>query len=50
MGCYTDPAGRFCLRTLRFGRPTTIMEVILDMVAISCDVEGMTCGESGRRV
>jgi hypothetical protein len=46
----TDSAGRLSLRTLSFGRPTTIVRLILDTVAISHDVEGTTCGESGRHV
>jgi hypothetical protein len=45
-----DPASGFCLRTLSFGRPTPIMGPILDTVVISCDLMGMMCEESGRRV
>jgi hypothetical protein len=45
-----ESAGRFSLRTLSFGRPTIIVRLILDTVAVSHDVEGMTCGESGRHV
>jgi hypothetical protein len=43
----TDQTGGFCLRTLSFGRPMTIMGLVFDMVAISCDVEGPIHEESG---
>jgi hypothetical protein len=47
----TDPTIRFCLRTLSFGRPTTIVGTILDTVAISCAVVADSmCEELGRRV
>jgi hypothetical protein len=41
----TDLIDRFCLRTLSFGKPTIIMLPMLDMVAVSHDVEGMVCKE-----
>jgi hypothetical protein len=40
-----DSTGGFCLRTLSFSRPTTIMGPILDMVAVFHDVEGVICEE-----
>jgi hypothetical protein len=45
-----DLTGRFCLRTLNFGRPMPIVGPILDIVVVSRDVVGMMCEESGRRV
>jgi hypothetical protein len=45
-----EPAGEFCLRTLVFIRPTTIVGPILDTVAVSRDVAGTMCEESVRRV
>jgi hypothetical protein len=46
----TDPTYGFCLRTLIFGRPTTTMGLVLDIVAISCDAADMMCEEFGRHV
>jgi hypothetical protein len=40
-----DLAGKFCLRTLIYCRRTTIVRPILDAVAISHDVVGMSCEE-----
>jgi hypothetical protein len=45
-----DSASGFCLRTLSFSRPTTIVGPILDRVVVSHDVKGMTCDETGRHV
>jgi hypothetical protein len=45
-----DQAGEFCLRTLSCCRPTTILGPVLDMVAVSCDVDDMLCEELGWHV
>jgi hypothetical protein len=38
-----ESTGVFCLRTLSFSRPTTIVGPILDMVAVShCDTPSVT--------
>jgi hypothetical protein len=42
----SDPTSRFHLRTLSIAGPLVIMGPILDMVVISHDVEGASCGES----
>jgi hypothetical protein len=44
-----DLTGGFCLSTLSYSRPTTIVRPILNMVVISRTVEGMIYEESGRR-
>jgi hypothetical protein len=46
LGC-SDPARRFGLRTLSFTSPSAIMGLILDMVVVSRDVEGVSCEELG---
>jgi hypothetical protein len=46
----TDPAGGFCLRTLSYSRPTTIVGSILDTVVVSRVVVGTSCEELGRHV
>jgi hypothetical protein len=45
-----DPVGEFCIRTLSYSRPMTIMEPILDTVIISRVVVGTSCEELRRRV
>jgi hypothetical protein len=40
-----DPTGGFYLRTDSFSRPTTIMGLILDTVAIFHAVDGVICEE-----
>jgi hypothetical protein len=46
-----DPVGGFCLGTLSFGRPTTIVGPVLDTISISCDVIADTmCEVLGSRV
>jgi hypothetical protein len=45
-----DPAGEFCLGTLSFNRPTTIVGPILDIVVISLVAVGMMCEELRRHV
>jgi hypothetical protein len=44
----TDPTGGFCLQSLIFSRPTTIMGLVLDMVAVSRTIDVMICEERGR--
>jgi hypothetical protein len=39
----SDPTGIFHLRTLSVVGPSAIMEPILEMVAVSHDVEGVSC-------
>jgi hypothetical protein len=43
----SDPTGGFHLGTLSIAGPSLIMGPILDMVAISRDVEGTSCEEMG---
>jgi hypothetical protein len=43
----SDPSVGFCLETLSFTSPLAIMGHVLDMVVISCDVEGTSCEELG---
>jgi hypothetical protein len=46
-----DPVGGFCLGTLSFGRPTTIVGPVLDTISISYDVIADTmCEVLGSRV
>jgi hypothetical protein len=45
-----DLAGGFCLQTLSYRRPTTIMGPALDMDVVSHDVVGMSCMELGWHV
>jgi hypothetical protein len=45
-----DPTGEFCLRILSYCRPTAIMRLVLDMVAVSCDVVGTLCEDLWCRV
>jgi hypothetical protein len=45
-----DLTGRFHLGTLSFAGPLVIVRPILDMVAISHDVEGASCVELGWRI
>jgi hypothetical protein len=37
--------GGFCLQTMIFSRPTTILGSILDMIVVSRTIEGMICEE-----
>jgi hypothetical protein len=46
----SDPTGGFRLGTLSVAGPSTIVEPVLDLVAISCDVEGASCEELGWHV
>jgi hypothetical protein len=43
----TDPTDEFCLRTLCYSRPTTIVGPVLDTVAISRAIVGTLCEELG---
>jgi hypothetical protein len=43
----SDLTGGFCLRTLIYCMPTTIVGPILDTVVVSRDVEGASCEELG---
>jgi hypothetical protein len=45
-----DLTDGFCLRTLSFGRPTTIARPILDMVAVSHAIVVTSCKELGWHV
>jgi hypothetical protein len=43
----SDLTGGFCLQPLALADPSAIMGPILDMVVVSCDVEGASCEGSG---
>jgi hypothetical protein len=46
----SNSTGGFCIKTLTYCRPTTIMGPILDKVGVSCNVEGTSCEELEWRV
>jgi hypothetical protein len=46
----TDLVGGFCLRTMSYSRPMSIVGPVLDTTIVSCAIVGVLCEELGRRV